>query len=88
MKLKNKMTFALEGQGEDPSGACGYKRGVAGPNLIKKNGGRFKLTKLSSYMSQPTVLHRRNHKYISTKSKYFNRALQWLHAEHCQLQKI
>ena len=48
VKLENKMTFALEGRAEDPPGACGYKRGVAGPNPIKENGGRFKLKKLSS----------------------------------------
>ena len=54
------MNSALEGRVEDPPGAClqvhadlpgacGYKRGVAGPNALKENGGRFKLKKLSSY---------------------------------------
>ena len=37
--------YMLAGGTEVPPGACGYKRGVAGPNPIKENDGQIQIYK-------------------------------------------
>ena len=45
------MTYALAGGTEVPAVACGYKRGWPGQIQSRKMAGRFKITKLRTYIA-------------------------------------